>query len=364
MNTSGRTLHLRLPHKKPEVRVPGPEDEIKESEFPAQIVLLHLSDIHFRKDRAGDPHDPDADLRNELERDLRTIRTTLVQRVDGIIVSGDIAFGGQPEEFEFAEGWLERLRELIDCPKDSIMVSPGNHDVDRSVIPQGGEIDLLHEEIRSAADLQTRDERIAAILRDGEKGEKMFKPMEAYNAFAQKYGCSVTAARPYWERDFQLARSVVLRIRGMTSTLVSSPRDNEQTHKLVYGAAQRTLLRIDDVFRMVVGHHPPSWTMEGDEADRIFGERSVIQLFGHKHESWFRRIGCGIRVIAGAVHPDRAEHHWEPRYSLIALRLDDDGRLHIRVYPRVWKREEMIFMADINSKYHDYRDHTVERERN
>jgi hypothetical protein len=353
---------LSLLRKKSEIRVTGLTDEMNDSGFPAQVVLLHLSDIHFRKDRAGDAHDSDADLRNELERDLRTIRTTLVDRVDGIIVSGDLAFGGQPEEFDFAEGWLERLRELINCPKDSIMVTPGNHDVDRSEIPEGGDIDLLHEEIRSAPSLETRDDIIAAILRDGTKGEKMFKPLRAYNAFAQKYGCGVTAELPYWERDFPLVNGVVLRIRGMTSTLISGARDNEQTHKLVYGSAQRTLLRIDDIFRMVVGHHPPSWTMEADEADRIFAERSVIQLFGHKHESWFPRVGRGIRVVAGAVHPDRSEPHWEPRYSLIALRLGDDGRLHIRVFPRVWKREEQIFMADINSRRHDYRDHTVERE--
>ena len=59
-----------------------------EPEFFADRILLHLSDIHFRKGRMGDAHDADADLRNELERDLRTIRAERLWRIDGIIVSG------------------------------------------------------------------------------------------------------------------------------------------------------------------------------------------------------------------------------------------------------------------------------------
>jgi 3',5'-cyclic AMP phosphodiesterase CpdA len=79
----------------------------------------------------GDVHDADSDLRNELERDLRTVRSTRIQRLDGIVISGDVAFGGQPEEFAFARGWIEKIRELLDCVKTGIMTIPGNHDVDR-----------------------------------------------------------------------------------------------------------------------------------------------------------------------------------------------------------------------------------------
>ncbi len=38
------------------------------------LVLVHLSDTHFREVGAGDVHDPDLDLRKELEKDLRTVR--------------------------------------------------------------------------------------------------------------------------------------------------------------------------------------------------------------------------------------------------------------------------------------------------
>jgi hypothetical protein len=170
----------------------------------------------------------------------------------------------------------------------------------------------------------------------------------------------VSPGRPYWERNFSLGNGGQLLIRGMTSTFISGPKDNETNHKMLYGAGQRTLLRVDNVFRMVVGHHPPSWTIEGDVADRAFSDRAVLQLFGHKHDQWLQPAGRGLRVIAGAVHPAHSEFNWEPRYSLVALRLDADKRLHIRIFPRVWTREETMFMADFNSSGQDFRHHVAE----
>jgi hypothetical protein len=306
----------------------------------------------------GDIHDADSDLRNELERDLRNLMARRVKRLDGIIISGDIAYGGQAEEFNFARGWVEKIRELVDCPKTGVMTTPGNHDVDRAAVVPDGDIDKLHELIRAAPSPQERDNIIASTLRDLAKGTRLMSPMSAYNDFAAEYGCAVSTAMPFWERDFPLGNRGILRIRGMTSTLVSGPRDHVVTHKMVYGGAQRMLMRDDHVFRVIVGHHPPSWTLEGDDVDRVFTDRAAIQLFGHKHENWYQR-SRGIRVVAGAVHPERQESAWEPRYSALAVRLGDDGRLHTRVYPRRWSREETTFIPDYNSQGQDYRDHIV-----
>lgn len=329
----------------------------EETDFSPDRVFLHLSDIHFRANRSGDVHDQDSDLRNELERDLRTIRTKKVQKIDGIIVSGDIAFAGKSDEFAIAKDWLEHIAELIDCPSDCIMVTPGNHDVDRSLITDGCDIERLHHEIRAPDSTPMRDAVVAGFLRDDAQATELFSTIAAYNDFARKYGCAVSGNAPYWERDFQLSCNHTLRIRGMTSTLVSGPLDSLATHKMVYGGAQRQLMRQDEVIRVVVGHHPPSWTMEGDDADKAFSDRSALQLFGHKHDQWLTPAGKGMRVIAGAVHPDRNDSHWDPRYSLIAVRADDAGRLHIRIYPRRWTQEESMFIGDVNSRSKDYREH-------
>jgi hypothetical protein len=277
----------------------------------------------------GDAHDIDNDVRNELERDLRTFMATRIQKLDGIIVSGDIAFGGQPEEFTYGRGWIEKIRELVNCPIGSVMTTPGNHDVDRNAI--SADVQELHDQIRKDQSLQERDGVIAAILRDAAKGPRLMASISAYNDFAEGYECKVTPQAPFWERDFPLGNRGTLKIRGATSTLISGPNDHAVTHKVVYGGAQRIMMRVDNTFRMLVGHHPPSWTLEGDDADRAFGDRAAIQLFGHKHDVWYLPQR-GIRIIAGAVHPDRGESGWEPRYSVLSVKLADDGNLNTRVY--------------------------------
>lgn len=327
-----------------------------ESSYQPDLSFLHLSDIHFRSGRIGDAHDIDNDVRNELERDLRFFLAETGRTLDGIIISGDIAFAGKPDEYDYARSWIQRICELADCPTSRVMMTPGNHDVDRDAID--GEVEDLHQSIRAAGTLSARDAVIAEILRHPDKGTKLMSSISAYNEFAAEYGCAITASLPYWERDFPIGNRGVLMIRGVTSTLISGPNDHIDTHKVVYGGAQRTLMRADRTTRMLVGHHPPSWTLEGDDADRAFGDRSAVQLFGHKHDNWYQKQR-GIRVIAGAVHPDRREMDWEPRYSFICLKLEDDGNLHTRVYPRRWSKEETTFIPDFNSVGHDYRDHIV-----
>src|SRR5262245_41797629 len=129
------------------------------AEASVDLSFVHLSDIHFRRGRMGDVHDEDAGLRNELQRDLRRLRKKLT-RLDGLIISGDVAFGGKPEEFEYAANWIETVRELVGCPKDAVMVIPGNHDVDRLAVPDGGEVHGLQQEIRASGGFPAYDSRL------------------------------------------------------------------------------------------------------------------------------------------------------------------------------------------------------------
>ena len=99
---------------------------MNDTSHPIDLAFVHLSDIHFRKGRIGDLHDADVEIRNELERDLRRIRSR-VSKLDGIIISGDIAFGGQVDEYTYARNWIESVREQLDCSADGVMVIPGDH---------------------------------------------------------------------------------------------------------------------------------------------------------------------------------------------------------------------------------------------
>jgi len=324
----------------------------------ADLVFIHLSDIHFRKGRAGDRHDEDLMLRNELQIDLRRLRTRL-PRFDGLIVSGDIAFSGKPEEYEYAGRWIESIRELLGCKREGVMMTAGNHDVDHAAIPVDGPVDLLHREIREASSIEQYDERLAGILRDAKRGEVLITPLAAYNEFASKYGCRFTANSPYWVRDFPLGDGTKVRFRGIATVLLSSSKDNQTTYKMLYGGGQRVMLREPNIRHALIGHHPPSWSIEGEAADHAFSTLSFLQIFGHEHDHWVTRIGDSVRLNAGAVHPSRGEPNWLPRYSAITISAVDDGHVALRIYPRRWSTEEFKFIGDYNSMDQDFRDYVV-----
>lgn len=72
--------------------------------------LLHLSDIHFRAPECLSPRgDRDVPFRSRLEADLLELCTKDGIAVDAILVGGDIAFKGHPDEYKAAKDWLLRV---------------------------------------------------------------------------------------------------------------------------------------------------------------------------------------------------------------------------------------------------------------
>jgi hypothetical protein len=97
---------------------------------PPTLLLMHLSDIHFRRGRSNDPYDLDAVLRQHLADDAEQQVQTL-GAVSAVLVSGDIAFSGHADEYVTARQWLTQLGERLGCESKNILTVPGNHDVQR-----------------------------------------------------------------------------------------------------------------------------------------------------------------------------------------------------------------------------------------
>jgi hypothetical protein len=56
-------------------------------------------------------------------------------------------------------------------------------------------------------------------------------------------------------------------------------------------------------------------------------------------------------MVAGALHPDRTERPWVPRYNILAIsgEIREKTRyLLIKIYPRRWSEEFSQFMADFS----------------
>lgn len=323
------------------------------------LRLLHLSDIHFRTFDGNDYRDLDADIRTEIELDLRNLRK-IYGKIDLTLIGGDIAFSGQKDEYDKADVWIKKISAITGCREEFVFTVPGNHDVERPKIthivsgiqqslkacgPNRGAINKVLDELLRSSD-------IAYILR----------PLENYNNFALRFG---SIPKPgnllFWEKSFELD-GVKLRIRGVNSAIASNAGDHEITAKLVLGEHQSVMQRHPGVINVMLCHHPPSWLCDGDQAEQEFKNRARIHLFGHKHvfDATIVENRCLV-LAAGAMHPERTDSKWEPTYNIIDLSVERDANsatLLVKLYRRIWDKHNQKFapkLVDENIGFEIYK---------
>ena len=72
------------------------------------LTFVHLSDIHFRTRDEGTQFDLDGQIRDALLEDLAS-KPAEGANYNGILITGDIAFGGKHEEYKTAQRWLDQV---------------------------------------------------------------------------------------------------------------------------------------------------------------------------------------------------------------------------------------------------------------
>lgn len=269
--------------------------------------------------------DRDTPFRTRLEKDLLELCHKDGIPVDAILVGGDIAFKGHPDEYKAAKNWLLRVADRCGCKPEGIMTVPGNHDVDRAICA-AVDVSNAQEAIAKEVGLVNRDRQLARQLGHAPSGEALFKPLQAYNDFAAQFDCSIFPSSPFWERDLKLADGVTLRVFGLTSVLISGLGDRDLSPgRLFLGSAQVVLNPQEDVLNVVLSHHPPTWFSDASDVENIINARAPLQFFGHEHDQRCLRPPEFFRFLAGAVNPDREEPRWNPGYNLVDLHVDGEG---------------------------------------
>jgi len=207
-------------------------------------------------------------------------------------------------------------------------------------------LQLIHRELRNSRDVIELDTNLRTYLRNPGARNQLYEPLLNYNLFAKGLnGCDISADNPYWERDYTLGDVITIRVRGLNSVLVSNLQDNI-TKKLILGSHQLLLENDDNVEYIILCHHPPDWLIDHDSVHVSLVSDIRVQLFGHKHDLRKDRMEDSIRLVAGALHPSRAERQWIPRYNYIEIWLDErDGvrQINYRIHPRVWFKDDTRF---------------------
>lgn len=314
-----------------------------------EISFIHLSDIHFRK-TSGNGYDIDSDLRNAVLIDIKLNLKKSVNNVDGILLSGDIAFAGQEGEYAIAREFLSEIATNIGMEECNIYCVPGNHDVDQNISKRSRSVYTAQCDIDGAQNLDIADGILEKYMLDLDTPDLLYKTIEQYNKFAEPYSCNINSKSPIWEKYFELDHNMKLKIIGLNSCIISNHDDHKVegvVRKMVIGQSQIPKYE-EDTACVSLCHHPVEfWKFIDIMQDRI-DKRIDVQLYGHKHEQAVNKSSERLVINAGATHPTRGVG-WRPRYNWINFAVfskDGDRYIRVKTFPRILSSDRDRFIPD------------------
>lgn len=267
----------------------------------SKISWLHLSDLHLGKD-----------VYNEtvvLEKLLVDIRTQLEIskiKLDFVFITGDLTYSGQKKEFDHVQEFLDKLINVVGIEKESLILIPGNHDVDRK--------NVLPVVSNSKKFLHNR-EQVSEIIGNLEERGIYTKGLKNYREFIENNFLWAQGN----EKD-ALSYTINKKIDGIQVSVLAlntawlAYGDGNEKGKIILGERQvREAFDKVDNSKIVIAlmHHPFEWLewFDSNDVKQMLERRADFILNGHEHR--LELIGQGsffgkaFRVSAGSVYETR-----------------------------------------------------------
>lgn len=296
--------------------LPSTEGGQTSREHPLEeLTWLHVSDFHLEagQDRFGQ----DMACRALID-DIRTRRAEHGP-LAFVLVTGDIAFSGQPEEYGQARVRLAELADATSVAPARFFFVPGNHDVNRLAddFAYAGALTVLSSQ-----------QEVDRALGNPARMVDLLARQEAYREFVGDF----TAGQVSQVTDDGLGYVAVLNedplniaIVGLNSSWLSGG-DNEAT-SLVLG--ERQLVNALSIVRdqnphlvLAMAHHPIEWLRDWDQQscrDRLYKEAHLLHR-GHLHDpdvTTSPHRQCVV-VAAGSAHAGR---FYSNSYNIVSVNL-------------------------------------------
>jgi small GTP-binding protein len=318
------------------------------------LRILHLSDLHV-----GASMDP-LSLLQPLEADLKDRYDGLgVDRLDYLVISGDITNRAAPQEFENARKLVSALIERFGLTSERCILVPGNHDLD-------WDTEVYTRKKKRQVDARTLVPGTYKEDGDGYYVRDEAKYPERFKNFSQHFYHPLTQ-RPYplaaeeqclsflfsesrvqflamnsaWEIDEYFTERSSISERALSRGL-------ESAHRELAEARKRGDLKDDaQVLRIAVWHHPITGN-EKIQADSFMGRLLQADvracLHGHVHEDRadlvnYLHPGRRLHVVGAGSFGAPTHHRPEsvPRlFNLLELQRD---LKRMRVHTRCLRRQ-------------------------
>lgn len=310
------------------------------------ITFVHLSDIHFSPRDDLSQFDLDQHIRRALLEDL-AVKPADGADYDGVLITGDIAFGGKQGDYKRAQEWLDQVFTRAGVSPATTFTVPGNHDVDRAYVEPEFPLFDSHVRLRETADPVVWRDVIAKQLQK-DPLHTMLAPLTGYNDFAQGYGCRTEPDKLAWHRTFgkTLDDGRLVRLHGLNSALVSDEAD--APGRLLVSEFQTSHFEhTPGVVDVVMCHHPPEWLLDKAHVRDALRTFAPVALFGHEHSTRVAPDAKQIQLFAGAVQPSRRDPaHWLPTYHIVQLIVAAGGggaQLVVRIHTREFDKQSYKF---------------------
>ena len=280
------------------------------------ISWLHLSDLHIGKDSFNET----VVLDSLLDDVKKTIKEKAIH-LDFIFITGDISFSGQKDQYNTAKQFINRLSKITGVEKNSIITVPGNHDVDRSSIP-----DLC----KDAATRLTDRNKVTKYISDNNIRGQYLSSLSNYMAFiAQEFPWATDVQKkPLSFTVNKTIDDVPVSILALNSAWLAFSEKDEKGNLVVGEKQVRDALGKCEQSRLTIAlmHHPFSWLKWFDcqDVEGILSNRADFILSGHEHRASLigkgSVLGKAFSISAGATYEDREELN---SYSIVKCNVDE-----------------------------------------
>ncbi|NQE54391.1 Hercynine oxygenase [ANME-1 cluster archaeon GoMg3.2] len=254
----------------------------------SKIVILHLSDIHFKRDKNDKNKTYRKDIKNKMLAKIKEHVDKNNLDLDFVAVTGDIAFSGK--EYEEAKKFFDDLESVL-LEKTIFLFVPGNHDVDRDNVSEFFSLhDIVKKQLTDA--LLENEEEIKSNI------NVKFKP---FRRFVQELNPDLYSSEDdyFWVKNFEDKNVSFL---GLNSCWASENDRDRFNITLGYPQVMNALEISTISNKIVLMHHPFDWLYEQD--------------FDKSHAELFKN--CGL-VLHGHIHTDKAFVFKDPTNSYICL---------------------------------------------
>lgn len=292
------------------------------------LRLLHLSDFHFSARQEWDS----APVLDRLAEAVAAM-VAAGQPPDVVAITGDIAFAGKAADYLLAETWLveKLLPALGGLPRERVLLVPGNHDLDQSLISTAANY------VKPAL-LKNRDQNAIQQIWAGADKALFQQPQQAWLDFLDRFYGEEQAA-VWWARKFVISGWQV-GFAALNSAWMSGPGSDQG--QLLLGRCQinQTLGALRGCqLTVALLHHPKSYLAEFDGEDAWFQLRQNCQLIlrGHQHKAVVEVVRSELDdcvEVASAACYQSSEH--SNGFQLLEIHMHS---AELAIYPYHWHQQ-------------------------